>query len=41
MANLEKSKRTKKNMATLVLEDVLEFDTNKIVTSQRKSVGYK
>lgn len=41
MANLEKVKRTKKVMATLVLDDVLEFDTSKLETSKRKSVGYK
>ena len=41
MAILEKSKRTKKIMSTLVLDDVLEFDTSKIETSKRKSVGYK
>ena len=41
MANLEKAKRTKKMMGTLVLEDVLEFDTSKIVTSDRKSLGFR
>jgi len=41
MSNLEKSKRTKKIMATLSLEDVLEFETSNIETNKRKSVGYK
>ncbi len=41
MANLEKAKRTKKIRATLVLEDVQEFDVSKIETIKRKSVGYK
>ena len=41
MANLDKSKRTKKVMGTLVLEDVLEFNVSIIETNKRKSVGYK
>lgn len=41
MANLEKEERTKKIMATLSLEDVLEFDASKIEVSKRKSVGFK
>ena len=41
MASLEKTKRTKKIQATLVLDDVLEFDASKVVTANRKSVGYK
>jgi SpoVK/Ycf46/Vps4 family AAA+-type ATPase len=41
MAKLDKSKRTKKMMETLVLEDVLEFDMSKIEISKRKSVGFK
>ena len=41
MANLEKSKRTKRIMATLVLDDVLEFDASKIETTGRKSVGFR
>ncbi len=41
MANLEKAKRTKKIMATLVLDDVLEFDASKIEISKRKSVGFR
>lgn len=41
MANLDKAKRTKKIMATLVLADVLEFDASKIEISGRKSVGFR
>ncbi len=41
MANLSKSKRTKKIMNTLTLEDVLEFDPTKIKTGKSKSIGYK
>ena len=41
MANLEKAKRTKKMMKTLVLEDVIEFEVSKVETNIRKSVGYK
>ncbi|MFK5981852.1 MAG: hypothetical protein QM499_02975, partial [Flavobacteriaceae bacterium] len=41
MSNLEKAKRTKKVMGTLVLEDVLEFNVSKIEINKRKSVGYK
>ncbi|NOR27870.1 MAG: AAA family ATPase [Lutibacter sp.] len=41
MANLPKSKRTKAIMNTLNLEDVLEFDSTKIVTINPKKIGYK
>jgi hypothetical protein len=41
MAALDKEKRTKKMIATLVLDDVLEFDTSKIEVSKRKSIGFK
>jgi len=41
MSNLDKAKRTKRMMSTLVLDDVKEFDTSKIESSQRKTVGYK
>ncbi len=41
MANLEKAKRTKKIMATLVLEDVLEFDSSKVEILKRARVGFK
>ena len=41
MANMEKAKRTKKIISTLVLDDVLEFDVSKIEVSKRKSVGFR
>ena len=41
MASLSKAKRTKAIMNTLTLDDVLEFDPNKIKTVQSKSIGYK
>jgi len=41
MANLPKNKRTKASINTLNLEDVLEFDSFKIVTTKPKSIGYK
>ena len=41
MANLPKSKRTKAIINTLNLEDVLEFDSTKIVAAKSKSIGYK
>ncbi|WP_299524399.1 AAA family ATPase [uncultured Lutibacter sp.] len=41
MASLPKSKRTKANINTLNLEDVLEFDSTKIVATKTKSIGYK
>jgi SpoVK/Ycf46/Vps4 family AAA+-type ATPase len=41
MADLPKEKRSKKMISTIVLEDVLEFDTTKIEQGKRVSIGYK
>jgi len=41
MANLSKTKRNKKVMNTLTLEDVLEFDPSKVKNVKSKSIGYK
>lgn len=40
MAGLQKAKRTKKVLATLKLEDVLEFDAGELKT-EKTSIGYK
>ncbi len=41
MASLSSKERTKKIMATLALEDVLEFDSTKIEVHQKQRVGFK
>ena len=41
MANLVKSKRTKKMMTSIILADVIEFDNSKELSLASKTIGYK
>ena len=41
MANLVKSKRTKKMMTSIILADVIEFDNSKEMSLASKTIGYK
>lgn len=40
MADLPKEKRTKKLISTLIIDDVLEFDSSKVALLKTKRIGY-